>query len=85
MTITLTPFLREKAGRAKKRWPSGAQLRHRGLRVDVAFRPWHDHYDFFNKAGNWIATVCDSSLPGQPAFDNISTAEGVRIKTPQLA
>lgn len=79
-TIGITPALLERAGRAKKRFPCSARISHGALRLDVAFRPWHDGYNVYNKDGQWLASFDDVSLRGKPALENISCRQGIAVQ-----
>ena len=62
--------------------PCGDSFRFRNRRIDVAWRDWSDHYDIYNSTGHWLCSFTDSSMPGLPRFENIHTAQGVRLILP---
>jgi len=81
MTIFITPALLERAGHAKRRYPCGANIRHGKNRADVAFRPWHDHYNIFARSGEWLASFSDASLTAETEIENVTCASGVTLST----
>ena len=77
--INITNNLLERAGRAKNQFPCGAALRHGQCRIEVDFRVWEDHYNIWDLDENWLASFTDASLPGKANFENLQTAENVRV------
>ena len=81
-TIRITPAFLERAARAKATRPCSARVPRGNTYADVAYREWSDHYDIYSKSGLWLCSFTDSSLRGQPRFENLSTAQNTRVIFP---
>jgi hypothetical protein len=80
--IRITRSFLERAAKAKALRPCSATVRRGTTYATVAYRDWSDHYDIFANNGRWLASFTDSSLGGQPRFENLFSAAHVRVHFP---
>lgn len=81
-TIRITPAFLERVAQAKATRPCSARVPRRQSYADVAYRDWSDHYSIHSNSGGWLCSFTDSSLRGQPRFENITTAPKTRLIFP---
>lgn len=76
MLIQITDSLLQRAGRAKKKWPCGANFRHGKNKAEVAYREWEDNYNILSPDGTWLASFTHNH---KGEFEAITTQEGVKL------
>lgn len=80
--INITKGFLERASRAKATRPCSAKVRRGKTYAEVAYRDWCDHYSIFSNDGQWLASFTDSSMRGQPRFENLTSRKNIRVHFP---
>lgn len=82
MNVHITEKLLEKVGHQSQKTPCASRVKHgRNLVVEVAHRPFSDHYVIFEKDGAWIGSftqnLCFVGI--RIVVENLSVRDGCKI------